>query len=143
MVAPLLHEFRAKYPEIAIHLLLDDRPRSTDFTTDRMDVAFRNAGWKQAALDGQGLAQLAAYQACDHLRSGALVSCLARHAPNDRGHFIWHLSQQNLPSRTRVFVDFMTAQIRAPDLHCLSNFSADACVPARPDRLIGDRQATR
>jgi DNA-binding transcriptional LysR family regulator len=32
----------------------------------------------------------------------------------------------HLPSRIRVFVDFMTAQIRALDLHCLSNFSAAA-----------------
>lgn len=89
------------------------------------------------------MGQLAACQACDHLRSGALVSCLARRAPDDLGHFICHLSQQNVPSRTRVFVDFMTAQIRALDLHCLSNFSAHACALARPDRLIGDRQATR
>lgn len=199
VVAPLLHEFRTKYPEIGIDLLLDDRP--TDFTTDRVDVAFRNGRmedgqiiakqlipmqmvvcasreyakahglpktldelsghrsinfrlpsgrvfeWEfkvdgllrkfmpqasatfndadlvvQAVLDGHGIAQLAAYQACDHLRSGALVSCLVHHAPDDRGHFICYLSRQHLPSRIRVFVDFMTAQIRALDLHCLSNF---------------------
>lgn len=40
VVAPLLAGFRARYPDIAIDLLLDDRP--TDFTSDRIDVAFRD-----------------------------------------------------------------------------------------------------
>jgi DNA-binding transcriptional LysR family regulator len=40
IVAPLLNGFRARHPEIAVDLLLDDRP--TDFTTDRVDVAFRD-----------------------------------------------------------------------------------------------------
>lgn len=40
IVAPLLNGFRARYPEIAIDLLLDDR--ITDFTADRIDVAFRD-----------------------------------------------------------------------------------------------------
>ena len=40
IVAPLLHGFRARYPEIAIDLLLDDR--TLDFSADRLDVAFRN-----------------------------------------------------------------------------------------------------
>lgn len=40
IVAPLLNGFRARYPEIAVDLLLDDR--ITDFSTDRVDVAFRD-----------------------------------------------------------------------------------------------------
>ena len=40
IVAPLLAGFRARYPEITLDLLLDDRP--TDFTTDRVDVAIRD-----------------------------------------------------------------------------------------------------
>ena len=40
VVAPLLTGFRARYPGIAIDLVLDDR--MTDFTTDRVDVAFRD-----------------------------------------------------------------------------------------------------
>jgi DNA-binding transcriptional LysR family regulator len=40
IVAPLLADFRARYPEITLDLLLDDRP--TDFTTDRVDVAIRD-----------------------------------------------------------------------------------------------------
>jgi DNA-binding transcriptional LysR family regulator len=199
VVAPLLHEFSAKYPEVDVDLLLDDRP--TDFTTDRVDVAFRNGRmeggqiiakqlipmqmavcasreyaeahglprtleelrahccinfrfasgrifeWEfkvdgalqkfmpqaratfndaelvlQAVQGGHGIAQMAGYQVSAHLRSGALVSCLAPYAPDDRGHFICYLSRQHMPSRIRVFVDFMTAQIRALDLDCLSNF---------------------
>jgi DNA-binding transcriptional LysR family regulator len=198
VVAPLLHEFSAKYPEVDVDLLLDDRP--TDFTTDRVDVALRNGRmedaqiiakqlipmqmavcasreyaeahglprtldelpahrcvnfrfasgrifeWEfkvdgalhkfmpqaratfndadlvlQAVLDGHGIAQMAGYQVCGALRSGALVSCLAPYAPDDRAHFICYLSRQHLPSRIRVFVDFMTERIRALDLHCLSN----------------------
>ena len=40
IVAPLLNGFRARYPDITIDLLLDDR--GMDFGADRMDVAFRN-----------------------------------------------------------------------------------------------------
>lgn len=40
VVAPLLKEFHARYPGITLDLILDDRP--TDFTSDRIDVAFRN-----------------------------------------------------------------------------------------------------
>ena len=67
----------------------------------------------QAVLDGQGLAQLAAYQVCADLREGRLVTCLDEHAPDDRGHYICYLSRQQLPSRIRVFIDYMTQHIRA------------------------------
>jgi DNA-binding transcriptional LysR family regulator len=40
VVAPLLKAFHARYPDITLDLILDDRP--TDFTSDRIDVAFRN-----------------------------------------------------------------------------------------------------
>lgn len=195
VVAPLMKEFRAAYPDIAIDLFLCDRP--TDFISDRVDVAFRDGRmedaeiiakkvipmqmlvcaspeyqrlhglpatvedlkkhqcinyrlasgrifeWEfkvgghlrkflpegkltlndgdlvlQAALDGQGLAQLPGYMICDSLRSGALVPCMAQHVPDDRGHYICYLSRQHLPSRMRVFIDFMTEKIRASSLQC-------------------------
>jgi len=199
VVAPLLGEFQARYPDIAIDLLLSDKP--TDFISDRVDLAFRNGRmedadiiakqiipmqmlvcasrdyqqahglpetledlprhrcvnfrlasgrtleWEfkvdgqlrklsppsrltcndadlvlQAVLAGQGIAQMAGYLTCDHLRSGALVPCLTRYAPDDRGHYICYLSRQHLPTRMRVFIDFMTAKIRAADLQCLTDF---------------------
>lgn len=40
IVAPLLADFRARYPAISLDLLLDDRP--ADFTRDRVDVAIRD-----------------------------------------------------------------------------------------------------
>jgi DNA-binding transcriptional LysR family regulator len=40
VVAPLLKAFREAHPNISVELLLDDGP--TDFTTDRVDVSFRN-----------------------------------------------------------------------------------------------------
>ena len=70
----------------------------------------------QAVLDGQGIAQLAAYQASEALRAGLLVSCLDDIAPDDRGHHLCYLSRHQLPKRVRVFIDFMTARIRALDL---------------------------
>jgi hypothetical protein len=55
------------------------------------------------------------------LKSGALVPCLAQHAPDDCGHYVFYLSRQHLPSRMRVFIDFMTAKIRASNLQCLTD----------------------
>jgi DNA-binding transcriptional LysR family regulator len=203
VVAPLLGEFRAAYPEVSIDLALSDKP--TDFITDRVDIAFRNgrmedaeiiakqiipmqmlvcaspayvqahglpdtvedlaqhqcinfrlssgriSEWEfkvdgqlrkflpraaltyndadlvlAAVLAGQGIAQMSGYLICESLRSGALVPCLAQHAPDDRAHYICYLSRQHLPSRMRVFIDFMTAKIRAADLQCLADLTIAA-----------------
>ena len=43
----------------------------------------------------------------------------------DRGHYICYLCRQHLPSRIRVFVDFMTEHIRALNLLCLDDFYID------------------
>ncbi len=75
----------------------------------------------QAVLDGRGVAQLPGYQVCEHLRSGALEACLPEFAPDDRGHYICYQSRQQLPSRIRVFIDFMIAAIRDMDLECGSD----------------------
>jgi LysR family transcriptional regulator, regulator for bpeEF and oprC len=74
----------------------------------------------QAVLDGLGIAQLPAYQVCDLLADGQLLSCLAQHAPEDGGHYICYLSRKQLPARIRVFVDYMTEHTRALDLQCLT-----------------------
>jgi DNA-binding transcriptional LysR family regulator len=203
VVAPLLGEFRAAYPDVSIDLLLDDKP--TDFISDRVDIAFRNGRmedaqiiakqiipmqmlvcasreyqdahglpdtvedlahhqcinlrsasgrifeWEfkvdgqvrkfqpraqltyndpglvlQAVLDGQGIAQMSGYLVCAALRSGALAPCLRRYAPDDHGHYICYLSRQHMPSRMRVFIDFMTTRIRASDLQCLTDFGIGA-----------------
>ncbi len=78
-----------------------------------------------AVLDGLGIAQMAGYQACDRIARGELVIAMGRYAPDDRGHYICYLSRQHLPSRIRVFVDFMTEEIRALNLHCLADFYTD------------------
>ena len=80
----------------------------------------------QAVLDGHGLAQLAGYQIGDLLREGRLVACLAQYAPDDRGHYLCYLSRQHLPSRIRVFIDYMTARIRALNLHGIDTRSLPA-----------------
>ncbi|MFM0674061.1 LysR family transcriptional regulator [Paraburkholderia sediminicola] len=199
IVAPLLRGFHTQYPEIALELLLNDRPADADFTADRVDVSFRDGrmedsgivarqlipmqmifcaspayarthglprhvdeladhrcinfrtasgrvrAWEfkvdgivqrrqpvalhtfndadlvlQAVLDGLGIAQLPAYQVCDLLGNGQLLRCLARHAPEDGGHYLCYLSRKHLPARIRVFIDYMTEQTRALDLQCLT-----------------------
>ena len=71
-----------------------------------------------AVLDGQGIAQLAAYQICEDLHAGRLVTCLNTLAPDDRGHYLCYLSRHQLPKRVRVFIDFMSERIRAMDIDC-------------------------
>ena len=78
-----------------------------------------------AVLDGCGIAQLPAYQISSHLARNELVAALSQHAPDDRGHYICYLSRQHLPRRIRVFVDFMTEQIRALDLNDLSRMGRE------------------
>jgi len=72
----------------------------------------------QAVLEHRGVAQLAGYQVCEHLRAGRIVACLPEYAPDDRGHYVCYQSRQQLPSRIRVFIDFMIAAIRELDLEC-------------------------
>lgn len=198
IVAPLLRGFREANPGISVELLLDDGP--TDFTTDRIDVSFRNGRmedsqviakkvipmqmllcaspdyaarrglpasvdelsdhdcvnfrlasgrvyeWEfkvsghlrkvappamltfndadlvlQSVLEGHGIAQMAGYQVCEHLRAGTLVACLPQHAPDDRGHYLCFLTRQHLPARMRLFMDYMTERIRAQDLQILES----------------------
>ena len=76
----------------------------------------------QAVLSGRGLAQLAGFQICTLLREGKLVPCLPQYAPDDRGHYVCYQSRQYLPSRIRVFVDYMTAAIRDLNLQCAGDF---------------------
>jgi DNA-binding transcriptional LysR family regulator len=195
VVAPLLNGFYATYPEIALDFILKEGP--VDFTSERIDVAFRDgklddsqviarqlipmqmvvcaspeyasahglpstlqdlemhhcinyrlasgriAEWEfkvggvsqkvsiraqhifncaelmvQAVLDGRGIAQLPAYQVVALLRERRLYACLAQFSPDDRGHYACYLSRKHLPNRIRVFIDYMTEQIRALDLDC-------------------------
>jgi DNA-binding transcriptional LysR family regulator len=67
---------------------------------------------------------MSAYQICHHIAKGELLVALARHAPDDRGHYICYLSRQHLPTRIRVFIDFMTEHIRALNLNCMTDFNA-------------------
>ncbi|HTI81909.1 MAG TPA: LysR substrate-binding domain-containing protein [Acetobacteraceae bacterium] len=201
MVMPLLGGFRARYPDIAIELLLDER--HVDFTCDRIDVAFhdgrmedsqvvarqvipmqllvcaspayarahglpprvediaghrcirqrlvsgRIAEWEfkvdgracklmpestcafndaelvlRAVLDGQGIAQLPGFLAAAHVHDGRLVTCLGQHQPDDRGHYVCYLSRHQLPTRIRVFIDYMTERIRESDRQGLTLLTA-------------------
>jgi len=209
VVAPLLAQFCEAYPDIAVDLLLDDRP--TDFAAEQIDVAFRDGciedssiiakqlipmqmvlcaspryadrhglpetlddlaqhecinlrfsggrvfEWEfkvdghmrkvlptarltfndselvlRAVLEGRGIAQLPGYQTGDHLARNELVMALRRYVPDDRGHYICYLCRQHLPSRIRVFVDYMTERIRALNVLCLDDFYLDSLAGESP-----------
>jgi DNA-binding transcriptional LysR family regulator len=91
----------------------------------------------EAVLQGKGIAQMAGYQICHLLREGKLVSAMSQYAPDDRGHYICYLSRQHLPQRIRVFVDHMTAAIRALDLQCAAAFSKNARCSGTATGAIG------
>lgn len=124
------HGLPTSVDDLALHAcinqrLANGRLQSWDFKIDgharsitpSADIIVNDPGLAmQAVLDGQGVAQLAAYQVCDALRAGALVACLGDVAPDDRGHYLCYLSRQQLPKRIRAFIDFMTIRIRALDL---------------------------
>ena len=97
---------------------IDGYPRkclpAADHTFNDLDLIL------QAVLHGQGIAQLPAYLVCDLLNGQKLVACLAQHAPDDGGHYLCYPSRKQLPARIRVFVDYITEQIRALDLQCPS-----------------------
>jgi LysR family transcriptional regulator for bpeEF and oprC len=48
IVVPLLRGFHKHYPEIALELLLNDRP--PEFTTDRVDVSFRDGRMEDSGI---------------------------------------------------------------------------------------------
>jgi DNA-binding transcriptional LysR family regulator len=203
VVAPLLPRFSETYPDIALDLLLDDRP--ADFAGQQIDVAFREgfiqdssiiakqlvpmrlmlcasrtyagkhglprtvdelaehaciglrtsnrrvAEWEfkvngcpekylpegcltfndpelvlNAVIEGAGIAQLPVYLLKAHASDNSLVAALRQYEPDDQGHYISYLCRQHLPSRIRVFVDFMTENIRALDLNDLTEFDERA-----------------
>lgn len=104
---------------------VDGQPRKFLPQPPQAMLAFNDADLvRQAVLDGQGLAQMAGYQIADHLRAGTLVACLPQYAPDDRGHYLCYLNRQHLPARIRVFIDHMTAHIRALDLHSVDSLLA-------------------
>ncbi len=95
----------------------------------------------QTVLDGEGLAQMPGFQVCDALRNGTLVSCLGQFAPDDRGHYLCYLSRRQLPKRIRVFIDFITAQVRALHLDCATEMArileaAEPVAAMRSDCLV-------
>ncbi|WP_313445612.1 LysR family transcriptional regulator [Stenotrophomonas indicatrix] len=113
-----------------------------DFRVDGQDVnlqppaevVFNDADLVlQAVIDGLGIAQLPSYQVSDALRAGAVVTCLDRYAPHDRGHYLCYLSRRQLPKRIRAFIDFSTQRIRALDLDVFSLWEARQQAAAQRD----------
>lgn len=83
----------------------------------------------QAVIDGLGIAQLPSYQVREALWAGRVVTCLDRHAPLDRGHYLCYLSRRQLPKRVRAFIDFSTQRVRALELDVISHWEARQQAP--------------
>ncbi|HLI11237.1 MAG TPA: LysR family transcriptional regulator [Alphaproteobacteria bacterium] len=69
----------------------------------------------RAALAGMGLAQIGSYQALPHIAAGRLVPVLTDYIARRRGHYVCYLDRHHLPSRIRVFVDFLCGKMRTGD----------------------------
>jgi DNA-binding transcriptional LysR family regulator len=88
----------------------------------------------KAVMDGAGIAQVPAYQLKGHTSGNEIVTALRQHDPDDQGHYISYLCRQHLPSRIRVFIDFMTDHIRALELNDLTGFN-ESDTATRIERL--------
>ncbi len=67
----------------------------------------------RAAAAGIGIARLMSYQVADAVRSGALVSVLAGHAPPAIPVHLVHTGPPLLPLKMRAFLDFATPRLKA------------------------------
>lgn len=76
IVAPLLDKFMTAYPDIAVDLLLDDRP--TDFAADQIDIAFRNGRIEDSSIIARQLIpmQMALCAAPSYVRTHGLPQTL-------------------------------------------------------------------
>jgi len=131
------HGLPASVDELQAHACINrrlpnGRLRSWDFEIDgrahcvtpKGDIVLNDDDLMlHAMLNGQGLAQMPGFEVCDALREGTLMACLGQFAPDDRGHYLCYLSRRQLPKRIRVFIDFITAQIRALHLDCATEMT--------------------
>ncbi|CAG9166863.1 LysR family transcriptional regulator [Cupriavidus respiraculi] len=82
VVAPLLFGFQDAYPEISLDFQLDDRP--ADFTTDRVDVAFRDGRMEDSQVIARQVVPMQALVCAspDYARQHGMPQCvedIARH----------------------------------------------------------------
>ena len=102
VVAPLLAEFQALFPELSLELLLGEG--AVDFAADRIDVAFRDGDLEDSRVHARLLApmQLRVHASSDYARRHGLpasVEDLSRHAcinlrlPNGRLQE-WHFRRE-------------------------------------------------
>jgi DNA-binding transcriptional LysR family regulator len=88
-----------------------------------------------AACAGLGLAQLSTFIATPHIRAGTLLPVLIDHAPAHIPLFLHYPARRLLPSRVRVFIDFLLEKlVDHPDL----TFDPRAMVP--PGYASADRE---
>ncbi|WP_416762293.1 LysR family transcriptional regulator [Roseateles sp. So40a] len=83
IVAPLLRDFHARYPEVTLDLVLSDAP--ADFTSDRVDVAFRNGRMEDSQIIARQIVpmQLMVCASPAYIRAHGLptsIDALADHA---------------------------------------------------------------
>ncbi|RAP63026.1 LysR family transcriptional regulator [Achromobacter sp. HZ01] len=101
---------------IAFRLKDSGKPHEWEFKVDGKLVKLALPGHQvfndpelvaQAALAGNGLAQLANYQADSHIASGRLIPLLADLVADGRGHYACYRNRRQMPLRIRLFIDYL------------------------------------
>jgi DNA-binding transcriptional LysR family regulator len=82
VVAPLLQGFHALYPDISLELLLNERP--ADFTSDRVDVSFRDGRMEDSGIFARQLIPMQMIVCASP--AYALMHGLPRHVGELAGH---------------------------------------------------------
>lgn len=67
----------------------------------------------EAAVRGLGLCHIVPEAAEPHVAQGRLVEVLAKYSPSFDGLYIYHPRRQQLPVKTRVFIDFLKGRVGA------------------------------
>lgn len=68
----------------------------------------------EAAAQGLGLCHTVPEAAAPHVAQGRLVEVLAKYSPSFDGLYIYHPRRQQLPVKTRVFIDFLRGRVGQP-----------------------------
>ena len=92
-------------------------------------VVFLSVPGASLVLPVPAMPTLIAVGASSAIATGSQQSAVShfQYAPGDCGHYLCYLSRKHLPSRIRVFIDYMAERTRALDLQCLTTMTS---VPA-------------
>jgi DNA-binding transcriptional LysR family regulator len=119
LIEPLLAEFLAQYPAIRIELFYEDRfvdivnKKIVEFSVDGPLVVNHWSSAINAAISGIGLCHLVKESAAQAIAQGQLVEVLSKFSPSFDGFYFYYPRRDQMPKKTRVFLDFLRKQLRS------------------------------